>query len=290
MKKISFIFFGSSSFSINVLNTLERKSLLPIAVVTMPDKPKGRNLMVAETEVAQWATIRKIDVLKFETLKDVSVMKILNDYEADLFIVASYGKIIPESILYIPKHKTLNIHPSLLPKYRGASPIQSMILENEQHTGVTIMKLDKEMDHGPIVASKEIAPPTWPTHEETVEAFLGNEGGILLASILSDWTTGKIVPKTQNHDTATYTKKMVKDDAQLDLNGDAFKNYLKILAYHRWPKAFFFDTYKGKNIRMIITDARYDMENNTLEFIKVIPESKKEMLYSDYLKGKNNNI
>ncbi len=283
---VHFVFFGSSSFSVCVLEELEKAGVLPIAVVTMPDKPKGRNLVMTPTEVNLWAKERDIDVLTPEVLQDESFIEKLKQYDANVFIVASYGKIIPEHIIELPKNKTLNVHPSLLPKYRGSSPVESMILNNEEHPGVSIMQLDKEMDHGPIVASLEVKPLEWPVINDAAITFFGHEGGKLLASILSDWNAGTITPAPQDHAQATYTKKISKEDGLLDLTEDPLKNYLKILAYHSWPKAYFFDDFNGRKIRVIVTEAVFDNEQRVLTFIKVIPEGKKEMAYTDYLKGK----
>lgn len=280
MNKCNFAFFGGSSFSIAVLDELEKVQLLPTVIVTMPDKRRGRDKDVSANEVKVWATERNIPVLTPEKLKDPAFEESLKAYPCDVFIVASYGKIIPESILYLSKHKTLNIHPSLLPAYRGASPVQSMILANEEHPGVSIMELDKEMDHGPILAMKEIKPDPWPTTEEAAKEFFGREGAKLLASILPDWMSGDLKAIPQDHTKATFTKKIEKEDGLIDLSSDPHKNYLKILAYHHWPRAYFFDSEK----RIVVTDAEY--KDNQLVIKKVIPEGKKEMLYADYLRGK----
>ncbi len=284
MSNIPFAFFGSSSFSRYILDELEQAGFVPKVVVTMPDKPKGRHLAFAPTEVKLWAQERNIPVLTPETLKDPSFETEIKKFNADVFIVASYGKIIPENILYLPKRKTLNVHPSLLPKYRGASPVQSMILADERHGGVTIMELDKEMDQGPILVSKELPTSDWLIYEEKAKEILGHEGGRLLASILPEWIAGTITPKVQDHSQATYTKKINKEDGLIDLSGDPRQNYLKILAYHTWPRAYFFDTVQDKRIRLVVTAARF--EDSKLVIEKVIPEGKKEMSYADYLRGK----
>ncbi len=193
-----------------------------------------------------------------------------------------HGKIIPQNILDIPAHKTLNVHPSLLPKLRGASPIQSAILEEEK-TGVTIMRLDEKMDHGPIVAQKELQDENWRTPYGALEKTLGEMGGSLLSEILPDWVSGKIVETEQKHEDATYTKKIEKTDGLISLNDDAEKNLRKIKAFSVWPGTYFFTQHKGKEIRVIITDA--EKIDGKLEIKKVIPESKKEMSYRDFLKG-----
>lgn len=283
----TFGFFGSSELSVYVLDALERAGFLPEIVVTTPDKPRGRNLVLSPTEVKTWAQARAIPVLTPPSLKDDAVIADLKLAPCDVYIVASYGKIIPESILYLPPRKTLNVHPSLLPKYRGPSPIQSMILADERHIGVSIMELDKEMDHGPIVASKEVLPAVWPMREIDLEKLLGEEGGALLASLLPDWIAGKLLPKEQDHKSATYTKKITKEEGLLDLTGDPHTNLLKIFAFQRFPKPYFFDepvAKDGMRKRIIVTDA--SIEDGKLILKKVIPEGKREMPWSDYLKGK----
>jgi methionyl-tRNA formyltransferase len=215
-----------------------------------------------------------------------------------LFIVASYGKIIPNEIIEMPTHKTLNIHPSLLPQYRGASPLPTAILEDTKKTGITIMQLDKEMDHGPIVAQKEINLTDyfkeWPVYED-FEEFMAIEGAKLLAEILPDWVSGKISTQEQDHAKATYTKKITKEDGLINLSSEqlndtrsipqetAYAIFRKIQAFHEWPQAHFFIEREGKKIRVKITEASF--ENNTLNIKKVIPEGKKEMLYEDFMRS-----
>jgi methionyl-tRNA formyltransferase len=150
-----FAFFGTPEFSAIILDELERAGYLPSLIVTAPDKPRGRGLVMTPSEVRAWGVAHNIPVITPLTLKDESVADTLRDAKCDLFIVAAYGKIIPRGVLGIPAHGVLNVHPSLLPKFRGASPIESAILSDESHTGVTIMLLDEEMDHGPIITQRE---------------------------------------------------------------------------------------------------------------------------------------
>ncbi|MEK9178061.1 MAG: methionyl-tRNA formyltransferase [Patescibacteria group bacterium] len=139
--KIKFVVFGSSRFSVIVLDELEKAGYIPDCVVTIPDKPKGRKLILTPSLVKDWAIQRKIQVYGPAKLDD-EFTKSLSEKKWDLFIVASYGKIIPSAIINMPKYKTLNIHPSLLPKYRGASPLQSAMLDDAKQTGVTIIRID----------------------------------------------------------------------------------------------------------------------------------------------------
>jgi len=283
---IKFAYFGSSRLSVIVLDELEKLAFLPTVVVTTPDKPQGRKLIVQPNVVKEWALSKNIPVLDPAKLDD-SVVEKLKGYDCQAFIVASYGKIIPKRILDIVPEKTLNIHPSLLPKYRGPSPLPTAMLDDAKDTGVSIMRLDEEMDHGPIVAQKPIHVNEWPTYED-FEEMMAREGAQLLASILPDWIAGKVKEKAQDHSQATYTKKIIKEDGLIDLTADAYSNFRKIQAYHEWPKAYFIFENKNenKNIRVKITQASF--KNGKLEIEKVIPEGKKEMSYKDFLSGYSN--
>jgi methionyl-tRNA formyltransferase len=277
-----FVFFGTPEFSAIILDELERAGYLPALIVTAPDKPRGRGLVMTPSEVKSWGIAHNIPVITPLTLKDDAIAKTLQDAQCDLFIVAAYGKIIPRGTLGIPAHSVLNVHPSLLPKFRGASPIESAILSDETHTGVTIMLLDEEMDHGPIVAQRERILKNWPPKGSELTRDLAHFGGALLAEIIPEWMDG-LKAGAQDHAHATYTKKITKADGLLDLSGDPLQNYRKIQAYDEWPGAFFFTEYNGKIIRVRITEAHYEEGNLTID--RVVPEGKKEMRYSDFLRG-----
>jgi len=278
---IDFTFFGSSRLSVIVLDELLKFDLKPSLVVTTPDKPQGRKLEIKPNVVKSWAIEHNVKVID-------DLQKIPRE-NANLFIVASYGKIIPKEIIELPKHKTLNIHPSLLPEYRGASPLPTAILNDTKNTGVTIMQLDTEMDHGPIVIQKRIEIMKWPTYEE-FEEMMAIVGAHLLAETLPKWVDGKIVPTEQNHAKATYTKKIKKEDGLVDLSvDDPYLIFRKVQAFHEWPQAYFFvkkedhSTGEHRKIRVKITSASF--EDNTLTINTVIPEGKKEMSYKDFERG-----
>ena len=271
---INFTYFGSSRLSVIVLDELLKLNLKPGLIVTTPDKPQGRKLEIKPNIVKEWAIEHSIPF--------ITDLKEIPKENNELFIVASYGKIIPNEIIELPKHKTLNIHPSLLPQYRGASPLPTAILEDTKLTGVTIMQLDREMDHGPIVAQKTVEILSWPTYEE-FEEMMAVLGARLLANILPDWITGKINPTEQDHSKATYTKKINKEDGLIDLKDpDQYKIFRKIQAYHEWPVAYFFIEHAGKQMRVKITEAKFD---GSLIIKKVIPEGKKEMTFESFKQG-----
>jgi methionyl-tRNA formyltransferase len=291
---IQFAFFGSSRFSVIVLDELEKCGLLPSLVITTPDKKQGRKMILTPTPVKEWAIKRNIEVLDpakldatfVETLKK-HISTSSNDSSPEIFVVASYGKIIPKHIFDLPKHKTLNIHPSLLPKYRGASPLQSAMLADDKDTGVTIMQIDSEMDHGLIVAQEKVQVGEWPTYEE-FEKLMAEKGAQLLAKTLPDWVDGKIKAKNQDHGQATYTKKTKKEEGLIGLQ-DARADFLKIQAFHEWPQAYFFIKHNGKDLRIKITEAKWQAasqdQSAKLIIEKVIPEGSKEMAYEDFARG-----
>lgn len=287
-KKLKIAFFGTSNFSVLVLEELKKENIIPSLIITVPDKPKGRKLILTPSETKIWAEKNKIDCIQPEKL-DISVEKKLINEGFNLFIVASYGKIIPKSILDIPEFETLNVHPSLLPKLRGASPIKSAILEDEKNTGVTIMLVDEEMDHGPIIAQKKVTITDWPPKSLELEKTLAKEGGKLLAKTIPSWIYNEIKPKEQNHELATYSKKIKKEDALINFDDDPYLNYRKIQAFDDNPRAYFFvkkndpKTRASKDIRVIITDAEFKDER--LKILKVIPEGKKEISYDEFQKG-----
>ncbi len=238
-KDIKFVFFGSSKFSEHVLNALKEKGYEP----------------------ALWVKSAK------EAIPELPY--------ADVYLVASFGKILPSELIYRPKFKTLNVHPSLLPKLRGPSPIQGAIL-SEGETGVSIMRLNEKMDEGPILAQRKVEFETWPEKYSKAEEILGKAGGELLAEVLPKWVAGEIQEVEQNSSLATYTKMIKKEDA--DITGlSAEESLRRIYAYEIWPRARMGD--------LIITNAH--IANGELVIDRVIPAGKKEMIYTDYLRGKH---
>jgi len=270
-KEIKFVFFGTDDFSVSILDELKKADLIPSLIVAAPDRPKGRGLVMTSPETKIWAESRGINVMQPEKLND-SFISNLKAETWNLFIVASYGKIIPQSVLDIPTNGVLNVHPSLLPKWRGASPVEAQILNDDTEVGVTIMLVDDKMDHGPILSQAIVDVPYWPMRGSELQKLSAIEGGRLLAETITDWVDGNIEEQEQDHDTATFSKKIKKEDALLDLKEDAYQNLLKIRAFDIWPRAYFFDE-EGK--RMIITDA--EVKDEKLIIKRVIPEGKKEI-------------
>lgn len=279
--KVRMVFFGNSEFSQIVLDELKKNGIIPSLIVTTPDKPQGRKMILTPSLTKVWAQDNSIEYVEPSKLKDRDFLEKIKDY--NLFIVASYGKIIPKIIIDMPEYKVLNIHPSLLPKYRGPSPLQEQILNDEKDIGVSIMLIDEQVDHGAIVAEKKVNINSWPVGFITLQKILAKEGAKLLSGILIDWIRGKIKPKIQNDSDATFTKKVEKQDGFINLSKDTYKNYLKTLAYEEWPRTYFEIDKDGQKIRVIIKKAVW--HENKLEILNVVPEGKKEMDYKSFLLG-----
>jgi methionyl-tRNA formyltransferase len=279
---IRIAFFGTSEFSTIILDQLLEAGFMPALLISTPDTKQGRGLKQTPPPVKEWGDEHGIDTVQFERLDNAAIAE-LNNSEWDLFIVASYGKILPQALLEIPTHGVLNVHPSLLPKWRGPSPIQAAIL-NDTTTGITIMCVDEEIDHGPIVAQASVELDEWPPRAALLTKLLATEGGKLLAEVIPQWIAGSITPEPQDHTKATFSKKITKEDGRVDLeHTKPFEAYKKIQAFADYPGAYFFTNRNGKAVRVKITDASF--EDGVLSITHVIPEGKKEMAYQDFLRG-----
>lgn len=276
---INFVFFGTSDASVSVLEDLKKKGHIPKVVVTTIDKPQGRKFVITPSPVKVWAGINNVKILQPQKL-DADFVSELKKETWDLFIVVAYGKIIPKEILDIPTHKSLNVHYSLLPKLRGSSPIEGAILQDEKNTGVSIILMDEKMDHGPVIAEQKIEIPVWPPKRTELMNNMNSVAGLLLSETIPKWINAEIVPKEQNHDEATFVKMIKKEDALLTLSEDPYLNYRKIMAYEKWPRAYFIEN----NKRVIVNEAVFT--DGKLDIKRVTPEGKKEMSYSEYLKRK----
>ena len=296
-RKPNIIFFGTPEFATGILDELKQSEILPDLIVCAPDKPAGRKLKLTSPSVKIWADENNIETSQPQKLDEdfLSSLKksssnFCGDFSGwDLFIVAAYGKIIPQNILDIPKFGTLNVHPSLLPKFRGPSPIHSAILAGEKETGVSIMLLDAEMDHGPILAQEKIilwenSISEMPTCSR-LEKQLATLGGKILGNSIPKWLDGEMNAQEQNHNEATYCQKLKSSDGLIDLNANSELNFLKIQAFDKWPKAHFFrNSVKSKisgasKKRIIIKKA--SLKNNQLIIERVLPKGRVEI---DYVK------
>jgi methionyl-tRNA formyltransferase len=281
---ITFAFFGTPELAVTVLEELKEVGLIPAVIVTRPDKPKGRGGHTSPPPTKEWALENSVDILQPEKIKGEFLDEMKNT-DWDVFVVAAYGKILPKELLDIPKKGTLNVHPSLLPRLRGPSPIRSAILNDERETGVTIMLLDEKMDHGPILAQASVALEDWPPRAILLEGILAKEGGQLLAEIMPQWVNSELDANEQDHSNATICSILKKEDAEINLiRDDPYKNLLKIKAFEGWPGAFTFFERNSEKIRVVITDAHLD-NSGKLVLDRIIPEGKREMSYADFARS-----
>ncbi len=278
-----YIFFGSPEFSAIILNKLMMSGFIPEAVVCGLDRPVGRKKIITPPPVKSLVLKHKawnIHILQPENL-DKNFMFHVSSFTPDVFIVASYSKIIPEEILKIPKLGAIGVHPSLLPKYRGPSPIQGAILNNEKETGATIYLMDEKIDNGPILSSEKIIINEKDDYE-SLYFKLADFSANLLVKVINNFLENKITPKPQDAQGATYTKKFITQDAYVDIkeieiaeNGSAsspqkaLEIFNKIRALNPEPGVW---TIKdGK--RMKILESKLD-ENGLLKITKIQFESK----------------
>ena len=277
-KKLNFIFWGTPDVASETLEILKQAGFLPSLIVTAPDKPQGRKMLITPPPVKVWAKKNNIPYLQPEKLDDfLPQVRLGGDFE--LSIVVAYGKIMPEEIINMPKLGSINIHYSLLPKYRGASPVESAILNGETETGVTIQKMQFKMDSGPVIATEQVS--IFPDEKAPdLRKRLKKIGGELLVKILPDLIEGKTKEVSQDESQATFCKKIKKEDGLVNLEAEPPSVlYNKFRAYATWPRIFFFKDSK----RIIITDAI--LENGEFVIRKVLPEGKKEIRYDDFSLG-----
>jgi methionyl-tRNA formyltransferase len=285
---INYAFFGTGPLAESVLASLVRAGFVPSLVVTKPDAPQGRHMQLTAPHIKTWAEMNHISTFQPESLKELPDDSPLHSEDYDIFIVASYGKIIPETILNLPKKGVLNVHPSLLPKYRGPSPIESALLEGDLTTGVSIMKLDTGMDTGPIlVQSAFIVDPT--ATAGTLEVECGQLGGELLVQVLPSYLNGTLIPKEQEGK-EIICKKITKELGEITLQTNGAEVQKKFRALTPWPSIYFFFDHKGKNMRVKVTGVDLLLagsETLTAKDVitKVVPEGKSEMSFEDFSRG-----
>lgn len=244
------VFFGTPQFAVPSLKMLAHtKNIEILAVITQPDKAVGRKQTVTPSPVKKIALGLKLPILQPKDGKDLA--KTLGNINADFFVVIAYGTIIPEKVLKMPKYGCVNIHASLLPGYRGASPIQESLLNGDKETGVSIMKIDRELDHGDIFLIKRVAINENDTLTSLSEK-LAEISSLVLPLALQDILKGKLTPIHQDHKKATFCRKIEKGDGKINWQkktAKEIKNMVK--AYTPWPSVY--TDFNGKKIKILET-------------------------------------
>jgi methionyl-tRNA formyltransferase len=237
MSPLRIIFMGSAELACASLEALARQAdFVVVSVVSQPDRPRGRELKLQPSPVKQAAGRLGLPVLQPERARNEDFITQLKELRPDLIAVTAYGQILPKAILELPRLGCLNVHTSLLPKYRGAAPIQWAILNDEPETGVTIMKMDAGLDTGDILTQAS-TPIRAEDSAQTLHDRLGQMGADLLVSTVQDYVAGKITPRPQPEG-ASHARKLAKEDGRLDWTLPARALWNRIRALTPWPGAF----------------------------------------------------
>lgn len=273
---MSFAFFGTPSVARDTLALLYERGQMPAVVITNPDAPRGRGHVLTPSEIKQWALEHRIPVLSPAQL-DTDAVKEIAAYRCEYAVVVAYGKILPQPLIDAFPNGIYNVHYSILPKYRGASPVEAALLADDTETGVTVQRLAAKLDAGDIVAQR--FEPILPT--DTTRALrerLIAHGAELLIEVMPDIEAGTVAATPQNHADATYAPKITKEDGRIDLSAPARENWNKYRAYVEWPGTYFFTERNGKRLRVKIADAVLTPAGE-FKILRVIPEGKNEVDY-----------
>lgn len=292
------IYMGTPDFAVPALKKLNSSQHEVVAVFTQPDKPKGRKMVLTPPDVKVCANELSIPVYQPESFKDGKALEIIKRYNPDVIVVAAYGKILPKAVLDASKYGCVNIHGSLLPKYRGAAPIQQAVLNGDKITGVTTMQMDIGVDTGDILLVKKTEISENETSGELFER-LAQLGGELILETLSLLEQGGITPQKQDENLATHTSKIDKSCCPIDFAKSAFEVHNQVRGLNPWPVAT--TKIDGKNVKIYSTrlceksdDAGTIISikplivacgNGSVEICELQPEGKKRMPAQAFIAG-----
>lgn len=248
---------GTPIFTVPVLAALLEGRHEIVGIISRPDRPIGRGQKVSAHPVKRYAVDHNLRIFQPSSLKSEEAQRQISKLKPNIIIVAAYGKYIPNTILDIPQYGCLNIHPSLLPKYRGPSPVSTAILSGDDTTGVTVMKITDMMDAGPVVASREMAIEADDTTENLTQRLF-EMGAELLIDTLPDWASGKITAEQQQSALVTTTRLLTRQDGKIDWAEPADLIARKVRAYHPWPGSY--TTLKGKLLKIITAHTQNSVE------------------------------
>ena len=251
------LFAGTPDFALASLEAMHANALTPVAVLTQPDRPAGRGRKLTASPVKQFAVANDIPVMQPATLKDPHVVDEIAALQPDIMIVAAYGLILPRAVLDVPAQGCLNVHASLLPRWRGAAPIQQAILNGDAETGVCLMQMEEGLDTGPVFARASVDIGDEETAGELHDR-LATLGGELLVAHLDAILAGQVAAEAQDDDEATYAAKIRREDAEIDWRSPASDIARKIRAYNPVPGAWF--DYGGEQIKCWSAIAHEDVE------------------------------
>ena len=298
-KKHRLIFFGSPDFALPPLKTLYLGGYEIIGVYTQEPKKKSRGMKELKTPVHLWAESQLLPVYSPSKL-DKQSLEEFESLKPDVAILFAYGKIIPPEWLNVPIFGFINIHASLLPRWRGAAPVQRAIENNDKKSGITIMKMNEGLDEGPIIASQEIAINS-ETNGQTLIDQISHDSCSLLYNNLEKYLKGLLSPVDQDHEKSTYASKINKDESRLNWNTDAKILEQKIRAFYPYPATWF--SHKGKRYKVLKAKVSslegesgkilqspliIGCKQNSLEILEIQAEGKKPQSIDQFLLGNNN--
>lgn len=241
------VFMGTPDFAVGALQAIIEAGHQVAAVVTQPDKPKGRGKELQMTPVKACALAHDIPVFQPVKIKEPAAVEVLRGYQADVFVVAAFGQFLSEEILNMPPYGCINIHASLLPKYRGAGPIQRVIMDGQTMTGITIMQMDKGIDTGDILLQKEVAIDKKETGD-SLHDKLAAAGAELIVEALVKLPAGELTPRRQNEEESCYAKMLQKSMGKIDWSMPADQLDCLIRGLISWPGVS--TTFRGKNLKI----------------------------------------
>ena len=296
------IFMGSPEFALPTLEMLAKQYDV-VGVYTQPDRPAGRGQQLTPPAVKQWATEKELPVFQPRTLRDQAVQGQLAELSPEVVVVAAFGLILPKFVIELPPRGCINVHASLLPKYRGAAPIHAAILNDDARTGITLMRMDEGLDTGPLIEQASLAIEPDETFG-TLTTELADLGGRMLDKMLPRWLAGDIMPQAQDHSQATLAPKLNKADERLDWTRSAIELDRRVRALS--PKPGTFTTWNGKLVRVISAqvaghapgapgapglvvkdgkDIGVIVGDGILRLVEIQPEGKRVMNTADFARG-----
>ena len=296
------VFFGTPEFAVPTLRHLLASHHKVVGVVTQPDRPRGRGHRVTDSPVKALALEHAVSVIQPDRLRTPEVAETLRTWNADVGVVAAYGKIIPEDVLSIPRLGMINVHASLLPKYRGAAPVHRAVIDGVPQTGVTIMRMEKLLDAGPMLA-KATRPIGSDETSDVVEHDLAERGAALLIEVLDQLSAGEATQELQDFMLCTYAPKLTKEEGLIDWNLPAIFIHNRVRGLYPWPHAY---TYLGGRRLIVLkthvasgsTDAEPGTILDTSDGIQIAtghgeriaieqiqPEGKRSMTAREFLAG-----
>ncbi|TET66479.1 MAG: methionyl-tRNA formyltransferase [Dehalococcoidia bacterium] len=246
--KLRVIFMGTPEFAVPCLEHLIINQYQVVAVYTQPDKPVGRGRSLASPPVKRAALTWRLPVVQPVSLRGAEVVEQLASFHPDIIVVAAFGQILPQSVLDIPKYGSINIHPSLLPRFRGASPVAAAILAGDDFTGISIMLMDAGLDTGPILSKAQISISALDT-TGSLTAKLSQVAARVLQEVLPCWLRGELSPQPQNEAEATYSSPITKEEGEIDWHLPAIDIWRRVRAFHPWPGCY--TRWRGRQLKII---------------------------------------